>query len=54
MGANAGGMQSYDDDPWFNVTAKLTVTSRYSMLEDERTYHEDEFDISIVEQCRMV
>ena len=39
-------------DPWFNVTAKLFVTSDYSVQEDN--YIADEFVISIVEKCRMV
>ena len=43
-----GGMEStYDDDPWFNVTAKLTVTTDYSI--EEENYYEDIFDISIAE-----
>lgn len=52
--ATAAGMESYDDDPWFNVTARMSVESEYSMMEDDEKIHHDEFDISIAEQCRMV
>ena len=39
-------------DPWYNITAKLTVISDYSVQENNQV--EDTFLISIVEKCRMV
>ena len=48
----ATSLQSLDDDPWYNITAKLTVESRYS-VEDSNS-HEDQFVVSVAEQCRMV
>lgn len=38
--------------PWFNITAKVTVSSDYSV--QEKNYAEDTFLVSIVEKCRMV
>lgn len=49
---SSGLHAAYDMDPWFNVTARLVVTSDYS-VQDEY-YVEDLFDISIVEKCRTV
>ena len=48
----ATGLQSLDDTDWFNITAKLTVESRYS-VQDDNSY-EDQFVISVAEKCRMV
>ena len=48
----ATSLQALDDDPWYNITAKLTVESRYS-VEDSNS-HEDQFVVSVAEQCRMV
>ena len=39
-------------DPWYNITAKLTVITDYSVQENNEV--EDTFLISIVEKCRMV
>ena len=52
MKLGATGLQSLDDTDWFNITAKLTVESRYS-VQDDNSY-EDQFVISVAEKCRMV
>ena len=41
---------TYDMLPWYNVTAKLTVTSTNSV--QTANYLEDTFDVTIVESCR--
>ena len=41
-----------DMEPWYNVTAKITVTSTYSV--QSNNYIEDTFKISVVDKCRMV
>lgn len=41
-----------DMDPWYNVTAKITVTSTLSV--QSSNYIEDTFKISVVDKCRMV
>ena len=43
---------TYDMEPWFNVTAKLTIISDYSVQSEN--YEEDTFLVSIVDKCRMV
>ena len=43
---------TYDTNPWFNVTAKIVVTSTYSIVSNNA--YEDEFLVSIVDPCRMV
>ena len=43
---------TYDAVPWYNITAKMVVTSTDSVVSNN--YYEDEFLISIVDPCRMV
>lgn len=47
-----GNYATYDADPWFNITARLSVTAHLS--EQTNNYVEDIFDIYIVDKCRMV
>ena len=43
---------TYDMLPWYNVTAKLTITSTNSV--QTANYLEDNFVVIIVESCRQV
>ena len=42
----------HDMEPWYNITAKITVTSTLSV--QTNNYIEDQFLISVVDKCRMV
>ena len=46
------GLESYDANPWYNVTARISMTSTKST--QTARYIEDTFQISIVEMCRLV
>ena len=39
-------------EPWYNITAKITVTSTVSVQTNNMI--EDQFLISVVDKCRMV
>ena len=42
---------TYDMEPWYNITAKVTVITDYSV--QSKNQAEDTFRVSIVEKCRM-